>query len=971
MSDSLHNNVLLAAQLASLPLDGNGGLIPTPAESGIARIDSANDNQGLHTGDIGQFGYTDDLTPTLGGMQEDFTAGLEITIFCNTQAIGTAIIGNDGRWSFTPDIPLESDHEYIFNTVVTDSATSNFLISLPYTLYTTEQNGDLPPDITLDSAVDNVVGYKGFTGALHSGDLTNDSRPDLSGHANAGALVNIYDNGELMGSTTANGQGIWTYKSAELSDGVHYLSASVFTAAGESHRSASFGITVDTHVEKPFIVTATDNTGLHTGFVANGGVTDDSRPVLNGHAEAGARVDIHVVGPNGKELYFETVHADENGEWTYQPQAFTSYGTYSFGISSVDAVGNAWYDFGDKFSVNYVGSNADGAVLPAITGITDDVGVHTGNIPDGGKTDDKAPALHGTGEPGDIVTLTMHSDSKGRTYHIATLEVGKDGTWSYQFHGTQAMLNGNNIFHITTQDVEGNTVSGSTYTVDLVGSNQDVERPDAPVIIEYFDNVGDASGEFKNGTTTDDTTPTLKGHAQAGSVVNIYEGSSLLGSATADKDGDWNFTPSARTEGKHTFTATATDAAGYASDTSADFVIYIDAPDSTPPDAPAIDNYYDDVGTSKGYDNNGGTTDDTTPRLNGHAEANSIVKVYDGSSLLGSTTADSDGDWSYTPSARGEGEHTFTATATDAAGNASGHSGNFVVNVETSSSGSENFDELSIWSARITGEFKLESGLTISDVSNIGSTYITNAWKWVDFFRDPTNENSLYIDYSEVKVSLSGGGAETVKLDVSAQEYFDVNNRVSYYNSEGELLGTQVPAVQPWSCLFNLDHMMFTAPVGEKISYFIISSPTDCCGILVDNIEWGARDNLAANYIAEKSAVDEVNHPLILSQVMTESNHSVVHADLTNNQQDKLHLVLNDILSEAHTNLFIQDGHKQLAITGDQGDVVELKVDDLAHNTWQDAGGVTSGGIQYEVYQHTGGDVELLVQHGLELHQVA
>ncbi|MBU9843644.1 hypothetical protein [Rahnella ecdela] len=104
---------------------------------------------------------------------------------------------------------------------------------------------------------------------------------------------------------------------------------------------------------------------------------------------------------------------------------------------------------------------------------------------------------------------------------------------------------------------------------------------------------------------------------------------------------------------------------------------------------------------------------------------------------------------------------------------------------------------------------------------------------------------------------------------------------------------------------------------------------------------------------------------------MTENNHSAVHADLTNNQQDKLHLVLHDILSEAHSDLFIHDDHKQLAITGDQGDVVELKIEDLTHDTWQDAGAVTSGGIQYEVYQHTGGDVELLVQHGLELHQVA
>jgi len=32
---------------------------------------------------------------------------------------------------------------------------------------------------------------------------------------------------------------------------------------------------------------------------------------------------------------------------------------------------------------------------------------------------------------------------------------------------------------------------------------------------------------------------------------------------------------------------------------------------------------------------------------------------------------------------------------------------------------------------------------------------------------------------------------------------------------------------------------------------------------------------------------------------------------------------------------------------------------------------VTAGGVQYEVYHHAGSDVELLVQQGLELHQVS
>ena len=55
--------------------------------------------------------------------------------------------------------------------------------------------------------------------------------------------------------------------------------------------------------------------------------------------------------------------------------------------------------------------------------------------------------------------------------------------------------------------------------------------------------------------------------------------------------------------------------------------------------------------------------------MTGTAEADSTVKVYDGSTLLGSATANGSGAWAYTTSALTNGAHSLTATATDAAGN--------------------------------------------------------------------------------------------------------------------------------------------------------------------------------------------------------------------------------------------------------------------------------------------------------------
>lgn len=63
--------------------------------------------------------------------------------------------------------------------------------------------------------------------------------------------------------------------------------------------------------------------------------------------------------------------------------------------------------------------------------------------------------------------------------------------------------------------------------------------------------------------------------------------------------------------------------------------------------------------------------------LNGTAEANSTVTVFDGSTRLGTATANGSGVWSYKTGALANGVNAFTATATDAAGNVSAVSSAF------------------------------------------------------------------------------------------------------------------------------------------------------------------------------------------------------------------------------------------------------------------------------------------------------
>ncbi len=184
----------------------------------------------------------------------------------------------------------------------------------------------------------------------------------------------------------------------------------------------------------------------------------------------------------------------------------------------------------------------------------------------------------------------------------------------------------------------------------------DTTAPVAPSIASFSTD----SGTVGDGITNDNTL-TLTGTAEANSTVKVFDGATLLGSATADGTGAWSYTTAALANGAHSLTATATDAAGNTGVASAALSVTID---TTAPVAPSIASFSTDSGTV-GDD----ITNDNTLTLTGTAEANSTVKVFDGATLLGSATANGTGAWSYTTAALANGAHSLTATATDAAGN--------------------------------------------------------------------------------------------------------------------------------------------------------------------------------------------------------------------------------------------------------------------------------------------------------------
>ena len=65
-------------------------------------------------------------------------------------------------------------------------------------------------------------------------------------------------------------------------------------------------------------------------------------------------------------------------------------------------------------------------------------------------------------------------------------------------------------------------------------------------------------------------------HGGSQQTVKVYDGATLLGSATANGSGAWSYTTAALANGAHSLTATATDAAGNISTASAALAVTID-----------------------------------------------------------------------------------------------------------------------------------------------------------------------------------------------------------------------------------------------------------------------------------------------------------------------------------------------------------------------------------------------------------
>ncbi|QCE22682.1 BapA prefix-like domain-containing protein [Enterobacter bugandensis] len=617
-------------------------------------ITNVTDNVGNTATPVASGSETNDATPTLSGTAD---ANSIVTIFDGATQIAVVTADGTGAWSFTPETALvEGPHA--FTVQATDPQGNLSLVSAPWSVVVDLTAPTVP---TLDTVSDNVPG--GVTGNLTSGQATNDNTPTISGTGQAGSTIYIMNNGTQLGTTTVDVNGNWSFTpTTPLDDGSYSLRAYATDAAGNASANSSvFAFTVDTAGPGvPVVTSVIDDVAPITGTLTSGNSTNDARPTFNGTGDVGSTVHVIV---DGNEIGTAVVNAQ--GSWTFTPGTDLIDGPHAITFNATDAAGNV----GTATAPFNLTVDTGVPSAPVISAAADNVGSIQTPLTSGQSTDDTTPTLSGTATANATVTIYENGQPVGTAL--------ADGTGAWSFTPSTPLAAGSHTWTATVTDAAGNISPASPGFTLVVDST----APTAPVISQAIDDVGSITGPITSGQTTDDTVPRLVGTSEPFATVNIYEGTTLVGTGTADGSGSWSILLNTTlTEGAHSFTAQATDAAGNTSASSASFSLTID---TAPPALPVLTSILDDVGNAATPVANGGITNDAQPTLSGTAEAGSTVKIFDNGVQIGSVIA-TGGAWSYTPSpALGNGPHTLTFTATDATGNASAPTAGYTINVDT------------------------------------------------------------------------------------------------------------------------------------------------------------------------------------------------------------------------------------------------------------------------------------------------
>ena len=386
--------------------------------------------------------------------------------------------------------------------------------------------------------------------------------------------------------------------------------------------------------------------------------------------------------------------------------------------------------------------------LPSVSISSQKLVNDTGASSTDGITSDGAVVLTGTvsGATGTIVQIY------DGTILLGTSTLDGRGGWSF----STTLLQGTHSLRAVARDTAGQKASSASQPTLIVDKTPPAVAISSQVLAR------DTGLSGTDGVTSDGAV-TLKGTVgvETGTKVQIYDGSSLLGTATLDGKGGWTFSTTLL-EGQHALRAVATDLAGLTTTTATQATIIVD---KTPP---ALSISSQVLAHDTGLSGSDGITTDGTVTLTGTvtAGAGTTVQVYDGNTSLGSAALDGNGGWTF-GAVLSDGTHALHAVATDLAGNSSITVDQSQITVDHSAAAVLYRFEYQIVGSntvQLFGEYSGPAGTQIdvySGATKLGTATITGANTWT--FETPALPDG---NYSFTAVATTPAGLSTTFGDI-------------------------------------------------------------------------------------------------------------------------------------------------------------------------------------------------------------
>jgi hypothetical protein len=492
------------------------------------------------------------------------------------------------------------------------------------------------------------------SGASSSDSITKVTAPTLTGTAEAGSTVRLFDGATLLGNGIATG-GTYTITSSTLANGSHTITAQATDqAANTGPPSTGTTVTIDTiapaGTPAPLLSAASDS-----GTSSSDRLTNVTTPVFTGTAEAGSTVELYSTailigsGPTTAGAYSITSTALTTGATTITAKAIDVAGNIS--VSSPSVV----------VTIDVTAPAQPGTPVLAAAG-------DTGRSATDKITSITTPTITGTTTTATTVTLYSTVGANPATV-IGTFYAAST---SFAIVAT-ALPDATHVITAKATDAAGNLSPVST-SISVVIDTVAPPAPSAPLLVAGTSDTGRSSTD----RITNNTRPVVTGTNDSKAIVTLFDAATQIGVVTTTTT-TYSITSSLLGAGTHTFSATSVDVAGNAGPASATTTITIDTTAPAVPSAPALA-----AASDSGASSSDRITRTTVLTFTGTGEDVSYVRLYDGAAATGTSPGPtvSGGAYSGATSTLTGGTHTFTARATDVAGNISAASGSTVVVVD-------------------------------------------------------------------------------------------------------------------------------------------------------------------------------------------------------------------------------------------------------------------------------------------------